>query len=117
MSLEPREYLRHMLDEADYLIRESTGMTFEAFVQDQTVRRAFVRSLEIMGEATKKLPPELRLRHPEVDWSGMARMRDRLIHGYFGIDDNLVWVAVRERVPEIRAQIQAILAASSEESS
>jgi uncharacterized protein with HEPN domain len=106
-----------MLDEADYLIRESAGMTFEDFVRDQTVRRAFVRSLEIMGEATKKLPPELRSRHPEVDWSGMARMRDRLIHGYFGIDDNLVWVAVRQRVPEIRGQIEAILAASSEESS
>lgn len=110
MSLEAREYLRHMLDEADYLIAHSRGLTFEAFVDDETLRRAFVRSLEILGEATKKLPDDLRSRHPEVDWSGMARMRDRLIHGYFGIDNNLVWIAVRERVPEIRKQIVAILA-------
>ena len=56
MSFEPRDYLRHMLVEADYLIKQTTGLTSEAFMADDTIRRAFVRSLEIIGEAAKKIP-------------------------------------------------------------
>ena len=56
MSFEPREYLRHILTEADYLISHSNGVSFEAFSSDETLRRAFARSLEIIGEAAKKLP-------------------------------------------------------------
>lgn len=63
MSLEPREYLRHILAEADYLIRESAGMGAERFLADETFQRAFVRSLEIIGEATKKVPDEFRARY------------------------------------------------------
>ena len=60
MSFEPRDYLRHMVLEADYLIGQTPGLSFEAFVADGTRCRAFVRSLEIIGEAAKKVPPEFR---------------------------------------------------------
>lgn len=59
MSFEPREYLRHILAEADYLVTHSRDLTFETFHSDETLRRAFVRSLEIIGEAAKKVPPRL----------------------------------------------------------
>lgn len=113
MSLGPREYLNHILAEAEYLIQASQDLTYDAYFADPTLRRAFTRSLEIMGEAAKQLPAALRDSHPEVEWSLMARMRDRLIHGYFSVDESLVWGAVREKVPGLKQQIEAILAAFS----
>ena len=105
MSLEPHDYLRHILAEVDYLLDQSDGLTGEAFVSDETLRRAFVRSLEIIGEAAKRVPADFRVAHPEIEWRGMAAMRDRLIHGYFGVDYELVWNVVRSRVPELRRRI------------
>ena len=63
MSFEPRDYLRHILVEAEYLIDRSADLSFEAFVADETLRRAFVRSLEIIGEAAKKVPDDFRATH------------------------------------------------------
>ena len=64
MSFEPRDDLRHMLVEADYLIGRSAGLSFDAFLADETLRRAFVRSLEIVGEAAKRVPESVRAAHP-----------------------------------------------------
>lgn len=102
MSFEPRDYLRHILSEVDYLLRESEGMDKEAFLQSETLRRAFVRALEVIGEATKKLPPRVREQHPQIQWRAMAGMRDRLIHGYFGVDYELVWDVVENKIPDLK---------------
>lgn len=109
MSFELRDYLQHILTEAEYLITASQGLTPEAFLADATLQRAFVRSLEIIGEATKKLPVGFSAAHPEIDWRSIARMRDRLIHGYFGVDYQLVWEVTQTRVPELHSILQQIL--------
>ncbi len=109
MSFEPRDYLRHILVEVDYLLDRSRGLSFERFSEDETLRRAFVRSLEIIGEAVKNLPEEFRTTHTDVEWRPMARMRDRLIHSYFGVDYQLVWDVVTEKLPELKRHIRRLI--------
>lgn len=109
MSFERRDYLRHIFVEVEYLLDQSQGLSFERFAADETLRRAFVRSLEVIGEAVKNLPEEFRASHPEVDWRPIARMRDRLIHGYFGVDYQLMWDVVPEKLPELKRNLQRII--------
>lgn len=113
MSFEPLEYLRHIVAEADYLTERTASMSKDDFLKDETLRRAFVRSLEVIGEASKKVPDEFRARHPQVEWRAMAGMRDRLIHGYVGVDYDLVWEVVTQKVPGLRIALTRILQDSS----
>ena len=109
MSHSPLEYLRHVLDEMAYLAGRTQGLRKDEFLRDETLRRAFVRSLEIIGEAVKNLPIEFREKHGHVDWRAMAGMRDRLIHAYFGVDYDIVWDVVTNKVPMLRLEIQQII--------
>ncbi|MFA7687879.1 MAG: HepT-like ribonuclease domain-containing protein [Moheibacter sp.] len=75
-------YLKHILDECSYLNSATQEMDFSSFLEDETLKRAVVRSLEIIGEATKKIPADFKVLHSTVQWKNMAGMRDRLIHDY-----------------------------------
>ena len=109
MPASPVDVLRHILDEADYLSEQVGQRTKEEFLQDGSLKRAFVRSIEIIGEAVKNLPVDWRQRYQQVDWRSLAGMRDRLIHHYFGVDYDIVWDVAVNKIPELREQIAIIL--------
>jgi uncharacterized protein with HEPN domain len=81
----------------------------ETFLRDETLQRAFVRSLEIIGEAVKQLPNGIKEQHSHLEWRAMAGMRDRLIHGYFGVDYDLVWDVVINKIPVLQREVEHIL--------
>jgi uncharacterized protein with HEPN domain len=91
------------------LIRQTQGLSKEDFLQDETLRRAFIRSIEIIGEAMKQVPGEMRQEYPHIQWRAIAGMRDRLVHAYFGIDYDIVWDVVINKVPNLQQDIEAIL--------
>lgn len=109
MSLSVIEFLRHIYDEIIYLQNESKDLTFEEFINNPTLTRAFSRSLEIIGEAVKKIPEELKIKYPEIEWKDIAGMRDKLVHEYFGIDYELVWDVIKNEIDELELQIKTII--------
>ena len=103
------ERLYHIV-EACESIEEDVRLGEAEFFSNRMMRDAIHRNLTILGEATKRLTMELRQAHPEVPWASMAGMRDKLIHFYFGVDNRLVWRTIRERLPQIKPELQKILA-------
>jgi uncharacterized protein with HEPN domain len=101
--------------EASQRIRSYTsGLSLSDLRADQKTIDAVVRNLEVMGEAIKKLPPEVRDRHPDVPWKKIAGLRDILIHEYFGIDLDIIWDVVQTKLPALTEQVAAILSAESD---
>ena len=84
-------------------------MTYEAFLADTRTQDAVVRNLEIIGEATKNLSTELRAQHPDMPWKGMASVRDRLIHHYFGVNLDVVWHIVTTELPDVASRIHEMI--------
>ncbi len=103
------EYLKHILDEIEYLLKHSKVLSFDEFVKDETLQRAFVRSLEIIGEATKKLSSEIKTKYPDVEWKAIAGTRDKLIHDYFGVDYELIWDIINTKISILKKQIEDVL--------
>src|SRR5690554_5373301 len=101
MSKDPKIYISHIRDEAAYLMNTCANLSRDVFLADETLKRAVARSLEIIGEATKKLPRDFRDKHDTIPWTQMAGMRDVLIHDYFGVDYAIVWDVVENRIPEL----------------
>ena len=117
MSKNPADFLKHILDECVFINKAlETGLTKDEFLVNETLKRAMVRSLEIIGEATKSIPADVKLKWADVNWKNMAGMRDRLIHDYMGVNYSIVWDVVKNKIPELTEQIKSILENESNDS-
>ena len=105
MFKDPKEYLKHIHDECLYIISVSENLLFDDFMEDETLKRAVVRSLEIIGEASKKIPADYKVKWNTIQWKNMAGMRDRLIHDYIGVNYAIVWDVMKNKIPEMNKQI------------
>jgi uncharacterized protein with HEPN domain len=108
----PRDYkvwLEDILEAVGKIHAYMEGMSQKTFAADPKTLDAVVRNLEIVGEAIKKIPDEVRSKHPAVDWKKIAGLRDILIHEYFGIDVEIIWDIVQNKLPVLEKQIKLIL--------
>ena len=110
MSNEFLDYVEDTLDGMEKAELLLEGVTYDQFEADFRINFAVIRALEIIGEATERLPMSLRQQYPRIPWRGMAGMRDRIIHGYDNVDFQIVWGVVKRDIPEIKPKIQQILA-------
>ena len=109
MSRDYRLYLEDILEAAQKIENYTEGLSFQQFIQDEMRLDAVLRNLEIIGEATKNLPSELRDKYPAVDWRKVAGLRDIVIHAYFNIDNNIIWDIVQNKLPDLQSYVATIL--------
>ena len=110
-----RLYLRDIFTAMVAIQEFIEDMDFEAFTVDDKTASAVIRKFEIIGEATKNVPEDIRQKYPQIPWRQMAGMRDRLIHAYFGIDYSLVWETAKNQIPLLQPIIAQILKDLDEE--
>lgn len=109
MNKDPLIFIKHMRDAIELIETFTQNFAAKKFLQDKLVQSAVVRQIEIIGEAAKNVSEDFRNEYPKIPWSDLAGMRDKLIHGYFGIDYNRIWKVVKEDIPRLKKQIQEIL--------
>lgn len=103
------ELLRHILDEINFVLEATYKKDYESTVNDPILSRAIIRSLEIIGEASNKLDPDFKTLYSYVEWRKIANTRHRLIHDYFGVDYEIVWNIVIDKLPELKDNIIEII--------
>jgi len=103
------DYLQDILDSIDEIREFTQGMSFDDFAADRKTINAVLRSIEVMGEASRKIPDRIRSQYTQVPWRKMTGMRDKLIHEYHGVDIDTVWQTLHEDIPPLKDQIQEII--------
>lgn len=108
----PREY-RDYLEDISNSIRKievfTRNMTFEEFKKDEKTRDAVLRNLEVIGEAVKNLPDEIKDNNPNIDWKGISGLRDILSHAYFGVDDDIIWDIIQNKIPQLEEKVDVLI--------
>jgi uncharacterized protein with HEPN domain len=104
-----RDYVADILTSFEETQEFTQGLDFDAFARDRRTVNAVVRSLEVMGEAAKRIPAEIRKKYPEIPWKRMTGMRDKLIHDYFDVDLRRVWNTAKRDLPPLRSSVTRLL--------
>jgi len=105
MNKDVNIYIHHILLSVDRILKFTEGQTWEDFSKSYLLQDAVIRNLEIIGEASKKVPSDYKDAHPEIEWKKMAGMSDRLIHDYMGVDIAAVWAVDTQILPELKRQL------------
>lgn len=109
MKKDDSVFLNHIVDGAKLIGEYLAGASRDGFVANRMVQDAVIRELEVIGEATKNISEDLRSKYPDIPWNKMSGMRDKLIHGYFGVDLDAVWDTATKDIPELAKRIESIL--------
>lgn len=108
------DYVQDILDSINDIENFIKGMNFNDFKNDRKTINAVIRSIEVIGEASKKIPKSIKERHPDIPWKKIAGMRDKLIHEYFGIDLEILWKVAKEEIKKLEPGIKQILSGLQE---
>lgn len=109
MQIEDRIRIQHMIDVAEDALRFVSGRTPADLTTDRMLSFAVVRAVEIIGEAASKVSAEARKVHGDIPWEAIIGMRHRLGHAYFDINQDVVWVAVTEEIPDLLPRLRALI--------
>jgi uncharacterized protein with HEPN domain len=109
MKDEYLDYVEDIIKAMDDALTFIEGINYEEFLKDRKTVYAVIRTLEIIGEATKNIPSTVKGRYEEIPWKDMAGMRDKMIHGYFGVDLKRVWSTVNKDIPSLKPRFEKIL--------
>ena len=109
MKKDPQIFLKHILESIEWIEKDTKGMSKGDFLENVPMQDAVVRRIEIIGEAIRNLPSELKKENSDVSWQDIMDMRNKIIHEYFGVDLELVWEVVKKDVPALKNQVKEIL--------
>ena len=107
------EFLKHILTECNYLIKESEQNNLDQLIADERLTRAVCRSLEIIGEASNKIHPDIKSKFKIIPWRELSDLRNKIIHHYFGIDYDIIWNTIITDIPELKENVEQIISSES----
>ncbi|MDI6788484.1 MAG: DUF86 domain-containing protein [Planctomycetota bacterium] len=103
------DYLEDILKSINNIKDFTKGLTYKDFVKDEKTSLAVIKSIEIIGEAVKKVPNSIKNKYPDVEWKKISGMRDILVHEYFGVDMKILWRVIRRRIASLGTIIRTVI--------